>query len=302
MTESGKYGFGPKRQATRWEDLDNETRTQIVASMADVREGIAAALEPLVESVTAAVLPVLPRLSELMPQLTSIALQFGEVAEFLRSWVPNWSNEVDAVKAWAVTGEGIPLAFVPCEDIVDELLAANDIGTRREVIRRSKDRIICDCRAALQLEGGDTFPHSIAVLPLMLSETLDALQAGHCAAACALGASVVDAALRRTSDKQLKYADVRNNAIEKGLQRSLAENDFRISLSMRPLFSLFTEWYPSMRTPPPKMPSRHVIAHWADPAHLSETNGIIVAMLATSLLHGLREQAMISDLLDDRSA
>ena len=51
------------------------------------------------------------------------------------------------------------------------------------------------------------------MLPPLLLEAVDVLEAGYVASACALGASVIDAALRRTSKKKLVYKKVRATAM-----------------------------------------------------------------------------------------
>ena len=60
------------------------------------------------------------------------------------------------------------------------------------------------------------------MLPPLL-EAVDVLEAGYVASACALGASVIDAALRRTSKKKLVYKKVRATAIATELQMAIAE-------------------------------------------------------------------------------
>jgi hypothetical protein len=87
----------------------------------------------------------------------------------------------------AITAEGIPLAFVPRPQLVDELIAATDRDARLEVVFRSKKLILSDCRAALQSDEDDPLPDSISMLPPLLLEVIDVLEAGYIASACALG-------------------------------------------------------------------------------------------------------------------
>ena len=62
---------------------------------------------------------------------------------------------------------------------------------------------------------------------------------------------------------------------------------------MRPMHSLMIEWLPDMQAPMPEMPSRHVVTHWLDPEHLTESNALIIVMAATSLLLGLAERETV---------
>jgi len=255
----------------------------------------------MIESLTAAVLPVMPvmqqQYSDFMPQLAAVAAKGVQLADFIRRWVPNWSGDADPEKAWAITAEGIPLAFVPRAEIVDELIAAENRNARLEIVRRSKKLILNDCRAALQPNEDDPLAESISMLLPLLLEVIDVVEAGYAASGCALGASLVDSAWRRTSKKKLVYGKIRTESLAIELQEALVENAFRVILAIRPLSSLMTDWRPSMGTPLPLMPSRQVVAHWADPAHLSETNAVIIAMAATSLFLGLNERETVGERL-----
>jgi hypothetical protein len=306
MGDKPKYTLGQARAGKvpmpKWEDFDEQTRAKITQYLAHVHEQLIESLQPVIESASIAVLPMMQQISDFMPQVTALAEKAGQMADFIRRWVPKWSGDVDPDKAWAITAEGIPLAFVPRPQLVDELIAATDRDARLEFVLRSKKLILSDCRAALQPDEDDPLPDSISMLPPLLLEVIDVLKAGYIASACALGASVIDSALRRTSKKKLVYKKVRATAIATELQKAVAENDFRVSLAMRPLHSLLEEWYPSMETPVPSMPSRHVVAHWADPEHLSETNAIIITMAATSLLLGLAEREVVAERVAAESA
>ena len=98
------------------------------------------------------------------------------------------------------------------------------------------------CRVALQPDEDDPLPESISMVPPPLLEAVDVLEAGYVASACALGASVIDSALRRTSKKKLIYKKIRATSIAMELQKAFAENDFRVSSAMRPLHSSLEEW------------------------------------------------------------
>ena len=239
--------------------------------------------------------------SDAILQLTPIAEKDGRVAEFMRRWVPNWSNGVDPDRAWDVTVEGIPLAFVPRARIVDQLIAAENRDARLDIVLSSKSLILSDCRDALDVEDDDPLPESLATLPALLREVVDVLEVGYVASACALGISVIDVALRRTSEKKINYSNVRTAVVAKKLRKAIAENDFRVIRAMRPLHSLCVNWDPRSQEPLPPMPSRGAIAHWAEPGHLSETNAILIAMAATSLLLGLAEREVVARLVEDGS-
>jgi hypothetical protein len=210
--------------------------------------------------VAATVTPFVLNLRDWMPGLRSTWESVQHLAEFVRRWVPNWSSNLDIEKAWEITGDGIPLAFIPRVRIVEEIVDAVDHDARIAILIRLKGLVVADCRAALVPEEDDPFPESIAMLPSLLAE-----------------------------------------AIKAGLEEAIAKNDFRISLSMRPLYSLLYEWW-GEGDPVQTMPSRHVVAHWAHPEHLTEANAIIIVMAATSLMLGLAEREAIAQLVANESA
>lgn len=286
-----------KGPAAKWEDLDDETRARLAQQLIVITEQLTETMQPLIETATATVLPVVRKYSEFMP---TVAKYTNRIAAFVRRWVPNWSADVDPEKAWDITLEGIPLAFVPRAEIVEELVAAEDRDQRREIVLRSKQLILDDCRTALVLDEGDRMPESISMLPPLLFEVFDVLEAGHTASACALGCSVIDSALRRTNKgKKFDYNRTREMSIVTKLQEAVAKNDFRVCLAFQPLHSLLEPWKPGR--PVPLMPSRHVMAHWLEPQHASETDAIIVAMAATSLFLGLVEREVIAELINEAS-
>lgn len=292
--------WADKGRATKWEDLDEETRTRITQQLIVFNQQVAEMVKPVIESVTATVLPVIRSYEDLMPSVAKVANVLASAGSFLRRWVPNWSANVDPEKAWDITHEGIPLAFVPRAAIVEELVAAEDRDQRRKIVLRSKQLILDDCRTALVLDEGDRMPESISMLPPLLFEVFDVLEAGHTASACALGCSVIDSALRRTNKgKKFDYNRTREMSIVTKLQEAVAKNDFRVCLAFQPLHSLLEPWKPGR--PVPLMPSRHVMAHWLEPQHASETDAIIVAMAATSLFLGLVEREVIAELINEAS-
>ncbi|BBX25413.1 hypothetical protein GCM10009632_51340 [Mycolicibacterium alvei] len=299
MGDEPDYNLGRQgAPAPRWEDLDAETRAKLTQALATTVQDLRIAIQPVIDSVRETVLPVLESFSDWLPSLVPAYDMFGEITAFLREWVPNWPSDLDTEKAWDITGTGIPLAFVPCPSIVHALVAADTGRDRLDILMDSKDRILKDCRDALDPDDGSPVAESLAMLPPLLLEAIDVLEAGHVAACCTLATSVIDSALRRTSKKTFNYNVVRTGSVKIKLQEAVAKNEFRVALAERPLHSLLEEWRPDIPKPMPSMPSRHVVAHWADPSHMTEVNAIITTMAATSLILGLAEREAVSALID----
>lgn len=124
--------------------------------------------------------------------------------------------------------------------------------------------------------------------------------AGHAAAACALSVVIIDSLLRRT-EGDLQYQTLRKRSRKNALDAATALNQLRVELAWRPMHSLLEEWNPRSGSPPPTMPSRHVVIHWPDPRHLSNQNAIVTVMVATSLFLGLCESERRKELTEKSS-
>lgn len=302
MGDGTEYNLGrPGAAAPKWGDLDAETRSRVTHAIVTTVQDMQIDIQPTVDSIRHAVLPVLKDFSDWLPSLVPTYEVFGKVAAFLREWVPNWPSDLDTEKAWDITGTGVPLAFVPRPSIVRALVAADTLQDRRDILMDSKDLILRDCRDALIPDDESPLAESLAMLPPLLLEAVDVLEDRRVAACCALATSVIDSALRRTSKKSFNYSNIQNDSVKSKLQEAVAENEFRVALAERPLHSLLENWRPDIPKPMPSMPSRHVVAHWADPAHMTEVNAIIITMAATSLILGLSEREAVRALLDGRT-
>lgn len=202
------YHLGPAhsgRQPRQWEDLDENTKTNIAESMTAAIDHILDALQPMAES-SANVMATWEQFVDKMSRSASVFKSIRELAESLRKWVPNWPKDLDVEHAWDITSTGIPLAFVPRPAITARLVAAADHRERMAIVIKSKELILQDCRDALTLEDGDRYPDALAMLLPLLREAMDALESGFAAAACALGVSVIDSALRPLANRNSSTA------------------------------------------------------------------------------------------------
>jgi hypothetical protein len=285
------YNLGRSRgrRPARFEDLDEETRSKITRTLVEVINEQ--------KSIIDALKPPLDFLASSFSGLADVASVFAKLAEDLRWFVPNWPESLDVERAWRVADEGIPLAFVPRPEIVVELVDAETHGDRLNLLVHSKVAIVSDCRTALEPAWDEPLPvpASIAMMFPLLQEAIDTLEDGHAAAACALGVVIIDSLLRRT-EGDLQYQTLRKRSRKSALDAAAALNQLRVELAWRPMHSLLEEWNPKSGSPPPTMPSRHVVIHWPDPEHLSEQNAIVTVMVATSLFLGLCESERRKEL------
>lgn len=290
------YNFGRGRgpQPARFEDLDEETRNKITRTLVEViseHQSIIDALKPPLEVLTSS-----------FSAIADIASVFARLADEMRWFVPNWPENLDVERAWRVADEGIPVAFVPRPEIVVELVDAESHADRLTLLVNSQAAIVSDCRIALAPVWDEPLPvpASIAMMSPLLQEAIDTLEAGHAAAACALSVVIIDSLLRRT-EGDLQYQTLRKRSRKNALDAAAALNQLRVELAWRPMHSLLEEWNPRSGSPPPTMPSRHVVIHWPDPRHLSNQNAIVTVMVATSLFLGLCESERRKELIEKSS-
>lgn len=285
-------GRGP--QPARFEDLDEETRNKITRTLVEVISEY--------QSIIDALKPPLEVLTSSFSAIADIASVFARLADEMRWFVPNWPENLDVERAWRVADEGIPVAFVPRPEIVVELVDAESHADRLTLLVNSQAAIVSDCRIALAPVWDEPLPvpASIAMMSPLLQEAIDTLEAGHAAAACALSVVIIDSLLRRT-EGDLQYQTLRKRSRKNALDAAAALNQLRVELAWRPMHSLLEEWNPRSGSPPPTMPSRHVVIHWPDPRHLSNQNAIVTVMVATSLFLGLCESERRKELIEKSS-
>ncbi|KKF03733.1 hypothetical protein [Mycolicibacterium obuense] len=285
-------GRGPR--PARFEDLDEETRNKITRTLVEVISEY--------QSIVDALKPPLEVLTSSFSATADIASVFARLADEMRWFVPNWPENLDVERAWRVADEGIPVAFVPRPEIVVELVDAESHADRLTLLVNSQAAIVSDCRIALAPVWDEPLPlpASIAMMLPLLQEAIDTLEAGHAAAACALSVVIIDSLLRRT-EGDLQYQTLRKRSRKNALDAAAALNQLRVELAWRPMHSLLEEWNPRSGSPPPTMPSRHVVIHWPDPRHLSNQNAIVTVMVATSLFLGLCESERRKELIEKSS-
>lgn len=298
-----KYNLGEVhngRKPYQWDDLDPETQSRIaesvVSTVASFNTSFLESIKPSLDVIQSVVLPRLSNLNiyDLLPASTWDALR--RVGEFLRDWVPNWSSNVDAEKAWDITGQGIALAFVPRSEVVEQVIAADNYEARVGVLVREKQLILNDCREALQADADYPLHESIAMLPQLLVESIDVLEAGHYAAACALAVDVIDSANGRVMPQFARHYQVRLAAAGFAREEAVAAGALRTALAMRPLISILRDWRANAGMPVPSTPSRHAVAHGAHPDYMGEADAILFVMAAVSLLLGFGERQVAESL------
>jgi hypothetical protein len=207
--------------------------------------------------------------------ITLPEIEIDRWLEILQRWIPENLREVGSLDdvAQLSLDEGLPLSWVPRQEIVEALLAAKGADERRAILDDRLADILDDCEAALV----DT-KHEWA---RQCRAAISALRAGYDGPAQSHGANIIDSIVLRLMGRNgREYAKKRAEEGLDDLPLQLAAE----SLTLRPLFRAFTTWWPMSGDAPPDHFARHATAHAIGHEGLFERRHALVAvMLATSL-------------------
>jgi hypothetical protein len=187
--------------------------------------------------------------------------------------------------------EGIPLAWVPRAEIVVDLTAAPDAGTRDTILVARMPEIVEDCRQRL----AEVLEADLQHLNGLAGDALRALEQANPTAAQALAANVFDTLLRDVrhrgrlfagSTGRFKYQHV-TSGITPVSDETLV-GVYRVTCVLTPVLKALAEF--NFETDPvPGRFTRHATAHRAGTTQYTPANAVIAIMLATSLLREAQE-------------
>ena len=202
---------------------------------------------------------------------------------------PNWPEDLDSeLLHEAVYEHGLPVAWVPRAEILDEMLAASNRVERLAVLASHREAVLDDCMTALEDVTHDRLASQV---PLALAAA-NALRAGHTEAGQALACVVADTAIRHFLGRD--YGDVKD--LVKVDLNEIGALELRQAVALAPVHVFLTTWYPSSGKPAPLALSRHVTIHQADREHLHADNALVAVMLVCSLLRTFQEMASAADV------
>jgi hypothetical protein len=228
--------------------------------------------------------------------LTRIASSFPDDWES-----PNWKGDAfhrdgildldmfeiadDVMKA-----EGIPLAYVPRAEVLNELLLAPNDDTRRAILIDRRPEIVKD-RAQVLDEVTDP---RLQPLREQCGKALDALRYELDEPAQSHAANVFDRILRdimrngvlepESVDKYIHHERAAKYLKRRAVHDDIAIDEFRVGCVVTPTILALKEYAPG-RTPIPRTFNRHATAHAAHSTmQFTPANALIAVMLTTSLL------------------
>jgi hypothetical protein len=216
--------------------------------------------------------------SALTKQLSSVfeGFDWEALRRAVESWLPSnlrSAHDLDTVARLSLD-EGLPLAWVPRAEIVQELTSAATPEDRLRILSEHFDEILDDCESVLTDISHDWANQCRSALSALRQPGLEGPAQSHAGniidsvVLAILGRKGRDIAVQRAEEP---YEDLPLHvAVE--------------NLVLRPLFLGFAQWYPHNRDPIPTHFARHPTAHAVGHVGVfSRQNALIAVMLATSL-------------------
>lgn len=193
---------------------------------------------------------------------------------FERLLPPNLRSVRDLVGvAELALDEGLPLAWIPRSEILDELLSASTSEDRIRILDAHADDVMDDCEAVL-----NDIEHEWAD---QCRSAIRAFRGGLEAPAQSHASNIIDSiVLAVLGQNGRDHAKKRAQEDYDGLPIHVAVEN----LVLRPLFLGFIKWFPGGTDPIPDHFARHATAHAVgQPGVFSRHNALVAVMLATSL-------------------
>jgi hypothetical protein len=181
--------------------------------------------------------------------------------------------------------DGIPLYGVPRTVTAEALVRADGASKRRDILGRRWKSISADCRTAIERCSSE----AVAPYSPVAVAALDALDAGHTAAAQALAGSLVDAILSSYFGKdRYKYTPSKNGTRTKDAYDEFGVRRF---IAFAPMWQAYQKFFVEDGDNVPTTFSRNATAHTVSPRQFNRRNAVQGLMFVCSLLCRLDEEA-----------
>lgn len=182
--------------------------------------------------------------------------------------------------------DGIPLYGVPRTSTAQALIEADGASKRRDILGRRWKTISADCReAAAGCKSKAISPY----VPFALA-ALEALDAGHNAAAQALAGSLVDAILSSYFGKD--RSNYTPHPQGKRTKDAYEEFNIREFIAFAPMWQAYQQFFVANGDKVPNTFSRNATAHTVSPRQFNRRNAVQGLMFACSLMYRLDEDAL----------
>ena len=238
--------------------------------------------------------------SAITPLLPSIRLiqdlQHDQFASIIRSaraamsslLPPNWRGEDVSIpqdlEAFLLD-EGLPLAWVPPQDVIVKLFAAGTAAERRKILGARWKTITRSCLDELKKVGhADLTEHAEFAI-----EAAESLLDSRSKSSQALSANLLDTILRASFDEKSRTTIT-------GQKQRLDIDDYplRVAIVLGGIWGSHGQFWPSKGDKIPRKYSRHGSAHGVSRRQYSRINALLALMHVVSLLRVLEV-----DLIED---
>lgn len=184
-----------------------------------------------------------------------------------------------------VVEEGLPLYMVPGPQTAALLLRADSETARRAILADQCDRVLDDCREAVEAVETEDLVGSRR----MVLKALAAFADGHHEAAQALSGSIVESLVWDYFDRDAKTR--RRYLQGENFPEAYMELGAHEFIALAPIWRAFQSFSSSKGDPVPSVFSRHGSAHTISEVQFTKVNAIQGLMLASSLLV-IRDEAL----------
>lgn len=282
----------------------NRRVAEFLQPVFDVRKQVTESLQPIFESQRQIARTIEGTLNsrEVLDHLADVASWIRGVVKSFESAIPPNLHRLESIKeAFSLTrDEGLPLVWVPRQEIVQILIQAPDAPTRRQILIDNLGLILDDCMAVLDdcPQVLDDCTPDVAAAGIECAnqskQAVRALNAELHGPAQSHAANVIDSVLPHIcaflGDEPKRIAAVaraREDIHDEWTIAALVHH-----LALRPLGRAYDVWYPNTGQPIPNHFDRHVTAHGVGhPNVFNEHNALIAVMFATSLTRQLCHEA-----------
>ncbi|MCP2097300.1 hypothetical protein LV78_005290 [Actinosynnema pretiosum] len=177
-----------------------------------------------------------------------------------------------------VMADGIPLYGIPRASTAEELILAGSASKRRMLLEKHWKSISEDCR---ELAKACTTAFAAPYVPFVFA-ALDALDAGHVAAAQALASSLVDTlVVVHFGEDRKKYTPDRSGKRTAGAYGDLEIREF---MAFAPLWQAYQQFFAKDGDPVPEVYNRHATAHTVSSRQYNMCNAVQALMFVCSML------------------
>lgn len=195
------------------------------------------------------------------------------------------SLKFEAVET-VVMADGIALYGVPRTAVAEALIEAESAAKRREILGRRSAAISADCREALENCESDAVTTQVR----FAFEALDALDAGHVAAAQALTGSLIDSLVTAYFGKDRHQYTPNKTVTHPNAYDELTLREF---IALAPMWQIYQQFWVSNGDRIPTTFSRNATAHTVSPRQFNRRNAIQGLLFAVGLIYFIDEQARL---------